>query len=194
MEPTSKSKRRTLASTGLPANTHDAQSTGKPNVGKPNIGKLAEEIGKRDPFDLLEEEVYVSLMRTVDLLSSRFAELFAKYRLSNPLYNALRIVGGEQKFTGHGVPVGTISQRMVCRQPDTTRLIDRLESLGYVRRETCDVDARRRLVSLTPKGKEVLTALHRPTRDLNRRHFESLTPKALDQLNKLLLAVREGLS
>ncbi|MCC6509143.1 MAG: MarR family transcriptional regulator [Pirellulaceae bacterium] len=155
---------------------------------------LAEDLGKRNPFDLLEEEVYVNLLRTVDLLSRDFNSLFEQHDLSNPLYNALRIIGGEQKVSLEGITVGTISKRMVCQQPDTTRLIDRLESLGYVRRVTSGQDGRKRLITLTNTGSEVLAALHRPVRELHRRHFKGLSPSALARLNKLLDSVRSHLT
>ncbi len=151
---------------------------------------LAEELGKRDPFDQLEQEVFINMVRIIDLLSSDFHALFEQYELSDPLYNALRIVAGEQKVSPAGITVGTISQRMVCRQPDTTRLIDRLEALGYVKREASDADARKRMVTLTRKGGEVISALHRPVRELHRRHFSCLTPAALRRLNQLLDTVR----
>ena len=157
-------------------------------------GSLAADLGKRDPFDLLEEEVYVNLLRTSDLLSSGLQSLFEQHELSNPLYNALRIVAGEQKVSPEGITVGMISQRMVCRQPDTTRLIDRLESLGYVKRVTCELDARKRMITITQRGSDILAALRRPVRELHRQHFRGISPAALLRLNKLLDAVREQLS
>lgn len=157
------------------------------------LGKLAKEIGKRKPFDSPEVEVFVSLMRTVDLLSVEGTELLAKHDLSGQLYNALRIVGGQQKVSPEGITIGTISQQMVCRHPDTTRLVDRLEALGYVIRVQSTEDARKRLVSITNKGEDVLQAIHRPIRELHRRQFASLTPKMLDQLGKLLQTIRDGL-
>ncbi len=154
---------------------------------------LAQELGKRNPFDLLEEEVFVSLIRTCDLLTHQVPNLFAEHDLTPPLYNALRIVGGEQKVNAHGITVGTISQRLVCRQPDTTRLVDRLEALGYVRRDSCKEDARRRMVRITPRGEEVLKSLHRPVRELHRKQFAHISRESLHQLNHLLQQVRDGL-
>ena len=154
---------------------------------------LAEDLGKRDPFDLLEQEVSINLLRTVDLVGVEFEALFEKHDLSGPLYNVLRIVAGEQKVSPDGITIGTISQRMVCRQPDTTRLIDRLEALGLVKRVTSDVDARKRMVTITGKGSEVLSALHRPVRELHRKQFSCLSPAALLRLNKLLDTVRNHL-
>lgn len=155
---------------------------------------LAEDLGKRDPFDLLEQEVSINLLRTVDLISVDFTELFEQHGLSGPLYNSLRIIAGEQKVSPEGITVGKISQRMVCRQPDTTRLIDRLESLGFVKRVTSDTDARKRMITITAKGTTVLQALHRPVRELHRQHFKCLTPAALEKLNRLLDAVRNHLT
>ncbi len=166
----------------------DTKRLNKKVASKPR--SIAEELGKRDPFDLLEEEVFVNLARTADLLKHGFHDLFEPYELSDALYNALRIVGGEQKVSPEGITVGTISQRMVCRQPDTTRLVDRLESLGYVKRTTSESDGRKRMITITPKGSQVLAALHRPVRELHRKQFKSLSPTALQRFNNLLNTLR----
>ncbi len=152
--------------------------------------ELAKQLGKRNAFDLIEEELFVSLVRTTDLLSRGFVDLFQQYNLSGPLYNALRIVNGESQVSVYGVTVGTIASRMVCRNPDTTRLVDRLEKLGYVKCVTCSEDARRRLVQMTEKGREVLKALHRPVRALHRKQFGSLDVESQQQLLSLLSQLR----
>ena len=143
---------------------------------------LAKQLGKRHAFDLVEEELYLSLVRTVDRLSHGYADLFQQFGLSSPLYNALRIVAGQCKSDSNGVSVGAISTMMVCRNPDTTRLVDRLVSLGFVKCVTCPKDARRRLVKVTELGLTVLGKLHRPVRNLHRRHFRTLDQQVQKQL------------
>lgn len=169
----------------------DTKRTSESSRKKTSRGiSLAEDLGKRDPFELLEQEVYINLLRTADLLSAEFNALFEQHDLSGPLYNALRIVAGEQKVSPQGITIGTISQRMVCRQPDTTRLVDRLEALGFVKRVTSEVDARKRMVTMTHKGSEVLATLHRPVRELHRQQFNCLSPAVLERMNKLLDTLR----
>lgn len=166
----------------------------RPTSKKPKRNsKLAEQLGKRDAFDLIEEELYLSLIRTVDLLSTSFTELFQQHGLSGPLYNALRIVAGQCKVDSHGVTVGTIASRLVCRNPDTTRLVDRLENLGYVVCVTCPEDARRRMVRITSSGESVIKALHRPMRELHKRQFSQLDEKNQLKLLRTLESIRSHL-
>jgi DNA-binding MarR family transcriptional regulator len=155
---------------------------------------FAKQLGKRFAFDVVEEEIFVCMLRTIDLISAQTTDLFAKHQISGPLYNALRIVGGETKFNGEGVPLGTIAARLICRNPDTTRLVNRLEDLDYVQCVACPKDARRRMVKITDQGSRVLKDLHRPIRDLHRKNFGALNSQEQDQLLGLLEKLRTSLS
>lgn len=172
----------------------------KPTVSKGRLARpdstaspLAKQLGKRHAFDLIEEELFVSMARTFDLISRDFVELFHSFGLSEPLYNALRIVGGESQVSQHGLSVGTIASRMVCRNPDTTRLVDRLEKLGLVQCVTCTQDGRRRLVKITQSGNDLLKALHRPVRAIHRKQFAGLDSKSQQKLLELVEQLRSSL-
>ncbi|MFO0942979.1 MAG: MarR family transcriptional regulator [Pirellulales bacterium] len=158
----------------------------------PAASNLAKQLGKRNAFDLIEEELFISLIRTVDIISRGFGDLFQKYKLTSSLYNALRIVAGECGVNEHGITVGMIASRLVCRNPDTTRLVDRLEKLGYVDCVTCPQDARRRMVRITGEGQSVLKALHKPVREIHRRQFSKLNKKTQQRLLELLEQARSS--
>ena len=155
---------------------------------------FAKQLGKRHDFDVVEEEIFVCMLRTIDLVQTRSIELFEKHRISGPLYNALRIVGGEALFSEEGITVGTIASRLICKSPDTTRLVNRLQELGYVCCVTCPNDARRRMVQITEQGRKVLRELHRPIREMHRKHFGVLNAAEQGQLFSLLEKVRRPLS
>jgi DNA-binding MarR family transcriptional regulator len=142
----------------------------------------------------MEEELFVCMLRTIDRMSANSNSLFAEHKISGPLYNALRIIGGECRFSDEGITVGTIASRLVCRSPDTTRLIDRLVKLGYAKCDTCSQDARRRMVKISERGAKVLKDLHRPLRDMHRQHFSALSLEELKRLLSLLEKVRSSLS
>ena len=90
-------------------------------------GKLKEEIKQTKPFDNLEVEVYLNLLRTTQALEDHVARALKAEGLSSPQYNVLRILRGAGE---EGLSCGEISSRMVQRVPDVTRLLDRLEALG----------------------------------------------------------------
>ncbi len=69
----------------------------KPTASRP-LTDLAEDLGKRQPFDLIEEELYVSMLRATDMMSTQLRVLFEQVSLSCPLYNALRIVAASKSI------------------------------------------------------------------------------------------------
>lgn len=147
---------------------------------------LARELGKRGPFGSPEQEAYLNLLRTADHLAGQFAQLFRAHRLTDAQYNVLRIL------RGHQAPVATrrIAAEMVTRQPDVTRLIDRLERVRLVRRERCPDDRRVVYVAITPKGLATLNKLDEPVAALHQAQLAHLGPARLRQLSELLLAAR----
>ena len=148
---------------------------------------LAEKIGKRGPFDSLEQEAYLTLMRTNAGLTGQFAKLFKVHGLSETSYNLLRILRGEQD-TGdsRGLPSQEIKARLVSRLPDVTRLVDRLARSGLVERATDKNDRRVTRVRITESGRLRLAALDEPVVQLHRRQLGAMTPGRLQELIELL--------
>src|SRR5215469_14234820 len=106
-----------------------------------------------------EEAVYVELMRTADRLSRPVTELLKTEDLSPPQYNVLRILRGSPD----GLNCGEIGRRMITRDPDITRLLDRLEKRGLISRHRDD-QRDRRVVSarITAHGLDLLSQLDQP--------------------------------
>ena len=150
---------------------------------------LQQELGKRRPFDLPEEEAYLGIVMTADRLADGFRLLFAEHGLSSPLYNVLRIVGARSK---DGIRSRAISDDMFTREPDVTRLIDRLEQMRLVRRRRSPEDRRVIFVSVTAAGRRKLNDLADPVRDLHRRQLGHVGARRLKQLSALLFEARHG--
>ena len=90
-------------------------------------GTLQREIRQTKAIALLEEEASLNIVRTADLLMRRVAELFRPHNLSPAQYNVLRILRGAGK---EGASCKDIGERLLARDPDITRLMDRLEAPG----------------------------------------------------------------
>ncbi len=148
---------------------------------------LQEEVQKREPFELAEEEAYLNLLRSQEKLYDHFSQLFKQYGISQPQYNVLRILRG---MGGSGVRTLDLIGPMVNRVPDITRLVDRLEGAGLVTRNQTKEDRRVVLVQITPKGLELLAQLDKPVRDNLRAQLGHLTAEELAELNRLLLKAR----
>jgi DNA-binding MarR family transcriptional regulator len=148
---------------------------------------LQQELRKKHPFEVLEQEVSLNLLRTQDHLRQAFVRLFEEQGLSGPQYNVLRILRGHG---GDGLPCLEIAAQMVTRMPDITRLVDRLEEAGLVERSRTAADRRVVLVRITRPGLEVLARLDRPVLELHRRQLAHLSRSELEELNRLLVKVR----
>jgi DNA-binding MarR family transcriptional regulator len=152
---------------------------------------IQSEIQQSKPFSNLEEEAMVALQRTSDQLRWRLSEMLKEHGLSPTQYNALRILRGARD---EGRACSEIAERMINRDPDITRLVDRLERRGLVARSREDRDRRVITTRITPAGVELLESLDRPVADFNRKMLGSLGEPRLRTLLQLLEAAREQAS
>lgn len=144
--------------------------------------KLQAEIKKRQPFESLEQEAILNLVRTNDQYQIRFTRLFREFDLTSSQYNILRILRGE----GKPLPILEIANRMVVVVPGITGLIDRLEQAGWVKRERCDKDRRVIYVAPTAKALKVLSEIDGPLTELHAKLMGHLSKVELRELVRLL--------
>jgi DNA-binding MarR family transcriptional regulator len=140
------------------------------------------------PLPCPEEAVFVELARTVDLLSRGPIQLLKQHDLSPNQYNVLRILRGAPD----GLLCGEIATRMISRDPDITRLLDRLEKRGLIRRCRGNPDRRKVLVRIAADGLCLLKGLDQPVCDLHRRQIGHLGQTKLASLSALLRACTEN--
>ena len=150
--------------------------------------KLQSEIGKLHPFECIEQEAFLNLAKTLDALGAMGAETLKASGLSPTQYNALRILRG----AGAPMRCGEIAGRMVTRDPDMTRLLDRLEKRGLVSRCRPAEDRRVVATSITPLGLELLAQLDGPVVETHKRQLGHLGEAKLRRLIELLEEARVG--
>ena len=150
---------------------------------------LQEDIRQRKPFSSLQQEAYLSVVRTTSALSDRVEDLLKPYGISATQYNVLRILRGAGEG---GLCRNELRDRMLTRMPDMTRLLDRMEEAGFVTRSREREDRRMVLTRISARGRELLSELDRPMSDLHRDQLARLTDEQLKTLIDLLTAVREG--
>ncbi len=134
----------------------------------------------------LSQVVYASLFRTHEDLLFGFKVLFKEQGLSEPQYNALRIL----RALGKPLQVYQVAERMLTREPDITRIFDRLVRAELVERTRCEEDRRVVWVSLTNKGRELVKKLDRPVMALHRKQLSHLGIRKLRLLRELLEEAR----
>ncbi|MCO6045044.1 MarR family transcriptional regulator [Aeoliella sp. ICT_H6.2] len=148
--------------------------------------KLQQEIKKRTPFHSPEQEAYLNLMRTSDLLQNQMGRFFREYGLTASQYNVLRILRGE----GQPLPSLEIAERMIQVVPAITGLIDRLEKQGLVERRRCENDRRVVFVEITPQAIKLLAKIDKPLEDMHKHMLGHLNRGELKQLSSLLEKAR----
>src|SRR5688572_9077942 len=117
------------------------------------VKRLQEELKQTKPFTSLEEEVILNLVRTAEHVVSRTAEVLKPANLTPTQYNALRILRGAGP---DGLTCGEIGERMVTKESDITRLLDRLERRGLISRERPETNRRVVITRVTDEGLRLL--------------------------------------
>src|SRR5690349_13442140 len=115
---------------------------------------LTAELKQTKPFPTAREEAFVGLLRTADALRWRLSEIVEPHGISLVQYNVLRILRGSRET---GLPTLEIADRMIEQAPGITRLIDRLETAGFVRRERVKSDRRQVICHIEEKGLKLLS-------------------------------------
>ena len=151
------------------------------------VTRLQKELKQTKPFSSLEEEVILNLARTAEYIGARGAEVFKRADLTSTQYNALRILRGAG---AEGLSCGEISERMVTKDSDITRLLDRLETRGLISRERPENNRRMVIARIAEAGLTLLAELDEPVKENNRRLAAHLGEKRLKTLNELLEALR----
>jgi DNA-binding MarR family transcriptional regulator len=133
-----------------------------------------------------EEAAFLDLLRTTDMLSRRLAPVLKPEDLSATQYNVLRILRGAPP----GLACGEVASRMITRDPDITRLLDRLEKRGLISRCRETQDRRTVMARITPEGLAALARLDRPVQEAHRKQLGHLGRERLRALAALLEACR----
>jgi len=137
-----------------------------------------------------EEAAFLDLLRTCDLLSRGPAQVLKTEDLSPTQYNVLRILRGSPE----GLPCGEIGSRMITRDPDITRLLDRLEKRELISRCRETKDRRMVMARITQEGLKLLARLDAPVQESHRKQLGHLGRERLRALAELLQACRSKVS
>jgi len=151
---------------------------------------LQREIRQRRPFPSVAQEGVVSVIRTADLLQRQMAALVEPFGITVQQFNVLRILRGGGP---EGLPTLEVGARMIEVTPGITRLLDRLEAKGLVRRQRCPKDRRQHLCWITQEGLGVLTSLDGPIVKHSGEILRGLNREEQSHLIRLLDQVRAAL-
>lgn len=131
----------------------------------------------------IAKKVILNFTYTQNVIGDKFHEILKPYDLSREQYNVLRILRGQK---GCPANLGIIQERMLAKNSNTTRLIDKLLLKEYVTREVCPENRRKIEVLITHKGLDILTELDPIVVEHEQLFANNLTQDELEQLNILL--------
>jgi DNA-binding MarR family transcriptional regulator len=151
---------------------------------------MLNELHQTKPFAHPEEELYLSLIRTADMLTRHASKLLKEVGISHAQYNVMRILRGAG---ADGLPCGEISARLITRDPDVTRLLDRLATRGLVGRGRSTGDRRVVSARITDAGLALLADLDKPVIEAHKEQFELLNESEIRAMLDQLTKVREKL-
>jgi DNA-binding MarR family transcriptional regulator len=129
------------------------------------------------------QDAFVAVLRAADALMHAPAALLKRHGLTPAQYNVLRILRGAGPG---GLRCGDVGARMIQREPDVTRLLDRLEKQGLTARARDSGDRRAVLAVITPAGLALLASLDEPMLAVHRQQFARFSPARLQELVRLL--------
>ena len=129
----------------------------------------------------------INIMYTSRIVEEAVMAVLKPYDLSIPQYNVLRILRGQK---GKPANLSTIQERMVDKNSNTTRLVDKLIRKGWAQRQICAHNRRKVEITITDSGLEILKELDPITEENNKQILKMLDEKELQSLNNLLDTLR----
>jgi DNA-binding MarR family transcriptional regulator len=148
---------------------------------------LRDEIQQTKPFRSSYEETLLNIVRTASILSDEGTQLFKPFGITTAQYNVLRILKGSEP---EGLCRNEVRDRMLTRMPDMTRMLDRMEEAGLVRRARESQDRRHVTTHITAAGKKILKELEAPVAENQKNLLGHMTDRELKTLSELLTKAR----
>ena len=136
----------------------------------------------------LEARLFVAFMQIADSLGAQAEQVIKAAGLTAAQYNVLRILRGAGRT---GLACREIGERMISRDPDITRLLDRMEKRDLITRQRQTDDRRVVKTRITGGGLELLKQLDHPIRELHKKQFAHMGNARVKELADLLEEIGE---
>jgi DNA-binding MarR family transcriptional regulator len=154
---------------------------------RPRASAVQSEIKQGRPFRSAGQEATIALLRTASVVGRALARVLEPWGMSLAQYNALRIIRGAGSG---GIPTLAIRERMIEEGTTITRLLDKLEDSGLIRRERSLPDRRQVICHATPAGKRLLDEMDQVVDAADEEAVASLSAAQLARLIGMLDTIR----
>jgi len=142
---------------------------------------IEEEI-KQAKFKSPHQKAVLNLLFTANWIQNKQRELFEPFGITGQQYNMLRILRGQHPKP---IPAVEIKSRMLDKNSDVSRLLDRLIGKNLVNKNQCPNDKRATDINITETGLELLNDLDSAINNID-SHYLTLSKEEAKQLSDLL--------
>ena len=146
---------------------------------------LEEEIKQTKPLDNFQKAI-LNIRYTESWLSGIFHQALKPYGISQQQYNVLRILRGQYPKPS---PLQLITDRMIDKMSNATRLVEKLRKNGLVTRRVCEANRRKVDIMITEKGLNLLNELDQIVKETMVK-IKNLDNQEIDELNRMLDKLR----
>ena len=130
-----------------------------------------------------EQHVFLGILRVAEMFTRALSETLRPFQLTLIQYSVLQAL---RHTESDGLRCRDVGERLVSRDPDITRLLDRLEGRGFITRRREGGDRRVVRAQITEKGVELLKAIDAVVRDVHARYLGHLRQRELTAFHTLL--------
>lgn len=142
---------------------------------------------KQKKFRSPYQKLALNMVYTTKWLEYKQLEWFKEHDITPQQYNVLRILRGQQ---GNPIKVSDITERMLDKSSNTSRLVDKLLAKNLAKRTSCESDRRAVDVVITEDGLALLKVLDPFIEDWENR-FNIISEEEAEQISALLDKLRE---
>ncbi|MES2656477.1 MAG: MarR family transcriptional regulator [Bacteroidota bacterium] len=147
--------------------------------------KLEDEI-KQKKFRSKQQKAMLNIIVTASYINTIQGKLLKPYNLTPQQYNVMRILRGQN---GNPVSISLIQDRMLDKQSNASRLIDKLETKQLVHRFVCPNDRRQMDISITQSGLDLLLEIDQKL--IDSETSITLSDDEADIINNILDKIRQ---
>lgn len=146
-----------------------------------------QDVLKSDATLPLAKQTAINFFVTNNIFMEKYTSFFKQYDISLQQFNVLRILKGQK---GKPANLATIQERMVHKNSNTTRLIDKLIAKGLVERSVCPENRRKVEITITENGLHLIENINPKLDELEQTIMQPLNTVEAETLNILLEKLR----
>lgn len=123
------------------------------------------------------------IIKTGHWITERVNKTLKEFNITEPQFNVLRIL---RDANGEPLTVQKILEKMIQRNSNVTRIVDKLLSKGLVTRQENPNNRRKMDIGITKTGLRLLKKLDKNVENIHEPMMKRLSPEELEQLKELI--------